>query len=102
MASPTTITARLDNGLTLILRELHRVPVVSCWVWYRVGSRNEPPGLTGISHWVEHMLFKGTPRFPPGSIFREVNRWGGTLNGFSGRGGVLHRRGYAQPASVPS
>lgn len=83
MASPTTITARLDNGLTLILRELHRVPVVSCWVWYRVGSRNEPPGLTGISHWVEHMLFKGTPRFPPGSIFREVNRWGGTLNGFT-------------------
>ncbi len=83
MGSPTTITARLDNGLTVILRELHRVPVVSCWVWYRVGSRNEPPGLTGISHWVEHMLFKGTPRFPPGSIFREVNRWGGTLNGFT-------------------
>lgn len=83
MASPTTITARLDNGLAVILRELHRVPVVSCWVWYRVGSRNEPPGLTGISHWVEHMLFKGTPRFPPGSIFREVNRWGGTLNGFT-------------------
>uniref|UniRef100_A0A7C2WRR5 Insulinase family protein n=2 Tax=Thermorudis TaxID=1649508 RepID=A0A7C2WRR5_9BACT len=83
MASPTTITARLDNGLTVVLRELHRVPVVSCWVWYRVGSRNEPPGLTGISHWVEHMLFKGTPRFPPGSIFREVNRWGGTLNGFT-------------------
>lgn len=83
MASPTTIIGRLDNGLTVVLRELHRVPVVSCWVWYRVGSRNEPPGLTGISHWVEHMLFKGTPRFPPGSIFREVNRWGGTLNGFT-------------------
>jgi zinc protease len=83
MANPPTITVRLDNGLTLVLRELHRVPVVSCWVWYRVGSRNELPGLTGISHWVEHMLFKGTPRFPPGRIFREVNRWGGTLNGFT-------------------
>ncbi|MCS7255883.1 MAG: insulinase family protein, partial [Thermomicrobium sp.] len=78
-----TLEARLANGLTVLVQPLRHVPVVSCWIWYRVGSRNELPGLTGISHWVEHMLFKGTPRFPPGSIFRQVNRWGGTLNGFT-------------------
>lgn len=74
---------RLGNGLTVLVQPLRHAAVVSCWLWYRVGSRNESPGFTGISHWVEHMLFKGTPRFPPGAIFRQVNRWGGTLNGFT-------------------
>lgn len=77
------VETRLANGLTVLIQPLRHAPVVSCWIWYRVGSRNEQPGLTGISHWVEHLLFKGTPRFPPGTIFREVNRWGGTLNGFT-------------------
>ncbi|MFN3337031.1 MAG: M16 family metallopeptidase, partial [Thermomicrobium sp.] len=77
------VETRLENGLTVLVQPLRHAPVVSCWMWYRVGSRNELPGLTGISHWVEHMLFKGTARFPPGAIFRQVNRWGGTLNGFT-------------------
>ena len=54
----------LDNGLTVLLKEIHTAPVISHWVWYRVGSRNEVKGKTGISHWVEHMQFKGTKRFP--------------------------------------
>ncbi len=73
----------LDNGLTILTRESHRVPVASFWVWYRVGARNEVPGITGISHWAEHMLFKGTPTWKPGAIFRAVNKYGGTLNGFT-------------------
>jgi zinc protease len=73
----------LDNGLTVIVRESHRVPVASFWVWYRVGARNEPLGQTGISHWVEHMLFKGTPDYKPGEIFRTINKYGGMLNGFT-------------------
>ncbi|HUZ01303.1 MAG TPA: pitrilysin family protein, partial [Thermomicrobiaceae bacterium] len=81
--TPPTLTTRLDNGLTVILRESHRAPVASFWVWYRVGARNEVPGITGISHWTEHMLFKGTPTFPPGTIFRTVNKHGGSLNGFT-------------------
>src|SRR5450756_2238804 len=56
-----TRRAVLANGLNVITREVHHVPIASFWVWYRVGSRNEVPGLTGISHWVEHMMFKGTP-----------------------------------------
>ena len=49
---------RLRNGLTVILRTVHTVPIVSFWVWYRVGSRHEHTGRTGSSHWVEHMQFK--------------------------------------------
>lgn len=75
----------LDNGLEVILKPIHSAPVVSSWIWYRVGARNEMPGQTGISHWVEHMMFKGTPTFPKGTIMKEVNRNGGTLNGFTGQ-----------------
>ena len=53
-------THQLDNGLQVILQPTRAAPVASFWLWYRVGSRNEVPGLTGLSHWVEHMLFKGT------------------------------------------
>lgn len=70
----------LDNGLTILTRELHHAPVTSFWVWYRVGSRNEIPGITGISHWVEHMMFKGTETFPKGAIDREISRLGGSFN----------------------
>jgi zinc protease len=72
--------ARLRNGLLVLLKEIHAAPLVSLWVWYRVGSRNERAGLTGISHWVEHMQFKGTPAFPAGSLDRAVSREGGLWN----------------------
>ncbi|MCO6452464.1 MAG: insulinase family protein [Caldilineales bacterium] len=75
--------SRLDNGLLVLLREVHHAPVASFWIWYRVGSRNERPGLTGISHWVEHMLFKGTPAYPEGEFDRMVQREGGYLNGMT-------------------
>ena len=77
------INYTLTNGLQVLLKPIHTAPVVSNWIWYRVGSRNEQPGTTGISHWVEHMMFKGTPTFPKGSIMLEVNRNGGVLNGFT-------------------
>lgn len=73
----------LPNGLLVLTKEVHSAPVATCWIWYRVGSRNEPSGLTGISHWVEHMLFKGTPSMPKGSLDRLVARNGGTFNGFT-------------------
>src|SRR5215211_2546006 len=74
------VQTRLDNGLGVILHEDHSAPVVSFWTWYRVGSRNERPGKTGLSHWVEHMQFKGTASIAKGQIFRDVSRVGGTLN----------------------
>jgi zinc protease len=72
--------ARLRNGLLVLLKEIHAAPLISLWVWYRVGSRNERAGMTGISHWVEHMQFKGTPAFPGGSLDRAVSREGGLWN----------------------
>ena len=73
----------LDNGLTVILKEVHTAPVISWWVAYKVGSRNEPTGKTGISHWVEHMMFKGTEQFPAGMLDREIDRSGGQWNAFT-------------------
>jgi zinc protease len=73
----------LDNGLSVVLREMHHAPVTSFWVWYRVGSRNEGTGITGISHWVEHMLFKGTPDYPKGEFDKAVAREGGHFNGMT-------------------
>src|SRR5258708_3311486 len=73
----------LDNGLRVILREVRERPLVGLWMWYRVGGRNELPGTTGVSHWVEHMLFKGGKRFGKGDITKEISRRGGALNAFT-------------------
>lgn len=73
----------LDNGLTVLLKEMHHAPVASFMIWYRVGSRNERTGCTGASHWVEHMLFKGTPRFPSDLLERQISREGGYWNAFT-------------------
>ena len=70
----------LPNGLTVHLKEIHTAPIISTWVWYRVGSRNEHRGITGSSHWVEHMQFKGTDKFPSGYLDREISRVGGMWN----------------------
>ncbi|MEN9937975.1 MAG: hypothetical protein RLZZ387_4554 [Chloroflexota bacterium] len=76
-------THTLSNGMLVLTRESHSAPVATCFVWYRVGSRNETLGNTGISHWVEHMLFKGTPNIPKGAMDRLIARNGGTFNGFT-------------------
>lgn len=73
----------LPNGLLVLLNEMHTAPIVSQWIWYRVGSRDELPGVTGASHWVEHMMFKGTPQFPLGALDRAISREGGYMNAFT-------------------
>jgi zinc protease len=74
---------RLSNGLEVLILEDHAVPLVTVQVWYRVGSRNERPGITGISHFLEHMMFKGTPKYGPGLYSQLVQRYGGTQNAFT-------------------
>lgn len=73
----------LNNGLVVLLKEIHTSPIISHWIWYRVGSRNERPGLTGISHWVEHMQFKGTSLFPSNVLDKAIAREGGIWNAFT-------------------
>ncbi len=73
----------LENGLKVILRPIPDTKAVSTWVTYRVGSRNEVPGMTGSTHWVEHMLFKGGGKLAKGEIDRLISRVGGKMNAFT-------------------
>ncbi len=83
MTKDKVTKTQLSNGLSVLVKEAHTAPVASFWVWYRVGSRNEHLGITGISHWVEHMLFKGTPKFPKGTVDKAIAREGGVFNGYT-------------------
>jgi len=73
----------LDNGLKVLLLEEHKAPVVTFHVWYRVGSRNEQIGRTGLAHLVEHMMFKGTEKIGSQEFSRRVRRNGGRDNAFT-------------------
>ena len=73
----------LDNGLKVLVSPVHTAPLVSVWCWYRVGSRDEGPGRTGASHWVEHMNFKGTRNIPRDEMKGLVERFGGLWNGYT-------------------
>ncbi len=83
LAADPVVEATLDNGLRVLLLEDHRSPVVSFQMWYRVGSRNELPGATGIAHFLEHMMFKGTPTHGRGQFARVVEQNGGRDNAFT-------------------
>ena len=76
-------TARLANGLEVIVVTSRRAPVVSHMVWYKVGSIDEPQGLSGIAHFLEHLMFKGTPTVPAGEFSKTVSRNGGQDNAFT-------------------
>ena len=76
---------RLENGLKILVKEDHRAPVVVTQVWYKVGSSYEPEGITGISHALEHMMFKGTDKYPAGEFSRIISANGGSDNAFTGQ-----------------
>ncbi len=75
----------LDNGLKVIVEEDHRAPIAVTQVWYKVGSSYEHQGITGISHLLEHMMFKGTAKHPAGEFSRIIAANGGDQNAFTGR-----------------
>ena len=77
------VAATLDNGLRVLLLEDHRSPIVSFQVWYHVGSRNEQRGVSGLAHFLEHMMFKGTARHGPRQFARLVEQNGGQDNAFT-------------------
>lgn len=74
---------KLDNGMQIVVKEDHRAPIVVHQVWYRVGSHHEHSGKTGISHMLEHMMFKGTHKYKPGEFSRRVSQMGGQENAFT-------------------
>jgi zinc protease len=83
-AAPKVHEFKLDNGLILLIQEDHRAPVAVSQIWYKVGSSYEHDGLTGISHMLEHMMFKGTRKHAPGEFSRIIAANGGSENAFTG------------------
>jgi zinc protease len=79
------VEATLANGLRVLLQEDHRSPIASVQIWYRVGSRDERVGLTGLSHYLEHMMFKGTPTHGPRVHSKLIEAVGGQDNAFTSR-----------------
>jgi len=81
--APRVTEETLDNGLRILVLEDHRSPIATIQTWYRVGSRNEIPGATGLAHFLEHMMFKGTPANGKGQFSRIVEENGGQDNAFT-------------------
>src|SRR5262245_8757332 len=73
----------LANGLTVLIQEEHTAPLASVWCWYKVGSKDERPGLTGVSHWCEHMNFRGTTNIPRDQVKGIIEQYGGSWNGYT-------------------
>ena len=85
----------LPNGLKVLLKEEHKSPVVTFQIWYRVGSRNERLGKTGLSHVLEHMMFKGAKRFGPKQFSQVVQRNGGNDNAFTSKNYTAYFENFA-------
>ena len=84
VAGADQIVARtLPNGLKVVVWPDHDIPNVAMYTWYRVGSRNERPGLTGLSHYFEHMMFNGTKTRAPGEFDRVMEASGGANNAYT-------------------
>lgn len=79
----TTQEFKLSNGLKILVREDHRAPIAVSMLWYNVGSSDEPGGITGVSHAIEHIMFKGTPRYPLGVFSKTIASVGGQENAFT-------------------
>lgn len=81
---PSTVHEHvLDNGLRVLIQEVHTAPLATVWGWYRVGSKDEGPGLTGVSHWVEHMNFRGSTNIPREKVKGIIEQFGGYWNGYT-------------------
>ncbi len=85
LAEPVVSDFTLENGMRAVVIEDHRAPVVTHMVWYRVGSADEPPGKTGIAHYLEHLMFKGTDKIAHGQFSKIIAANGGQDNAFTSR-----------------
>jgi len=80
----------LENGLDIILHQDKSDPVVAVAIQFHVGSNREKPGRTGFAHYFEHMLFQKSENLPAGSFFKNIDNWGGTLNGGTWQDGTVY------------
>ena len=80
---PEVTYFKMENGLDVVVIPDHRAPVVTHMVWYRVGAADEAPGVSGIAHFLEHLMFKGTEKIAPGEFSKIIARHGGEDNAFT-------------------
>lgn len=85
----------LPNGLKVLTLENHKAPVITFQIWYKVGSRNEPVGKTGVSHLLEHMMFKGTKKYGPQQFSKTVQKNGGNDNAFTSKDYTAYFQNFA-------
>jgi zinc protease len=88
---------KLSNGLRVILVENHTVPIISYQTWYRVGSVDEHPGITGMSHLFEHLMFKGTPKYGPKQFFLQLEAKGADVNAYTTRDYTVYHETFVSP-----
>ena len=86
---------RLDDGLTVCVLSNRAAPVVTTALWYRAGTRDEPPGHGGIAHFLEHMMFKGAATYGPGDIDRRTQALGGDNNAFTSHDATVYHFNFA-------
>src|SRR5437016_13321546 len=84
-------TKTLKNGMKVLVQTDHSIPNISLYIFYRIGSRNERPGTTGISHFFEHMLFNGAKKYGPGELDKVMEANGGSNNADTTRHVAVHQ-----------
>src|SRR4051812_10850112 len=75
----------LKNGMQVVVIPNHRAPVITHMIWYKVGAAEETPGKSGMAHYLEHLLFKGTAKMAPGEFSKTIKTLGGNDNAFTGQ-----------------
>jgi zinc protease len=99
LPEPGQVTeARLDNGLRVLVWPDHDIPNVAMYLWFRVGSRNEAPGITGVSHFFEHMMFNGAKKYGPGEFDRVMEAKGGANNAFTSNDVTVYQNWFPKDA----
>src|ERR1041385_2991540 len=81
-AAPSVQQFTLDNGMLVVVVPDHRTPVVTHMLWYRIGAADDPYGKSGIAHFLEHLMFKGTKKSPGGAFSQQIAAVGGQENAF--------------------
>ncbi len=84
-SGPDIESFRLSNGMEVVLVPNHRVPAISHTLWLNIGAADDPRGKSGLAHYLEHLMFKGTPNLPSGEFSRKIEKLGGNHNAFTGR-----------------
>ncbi len=91
-------THTLKNGMKILVQEDHSIPSVALYIFYRVGSRNERPGITGISHFFEHMMFNGAKKYGPGEFDRVMEANGGSNNAYTSENVTVYQDWFPRSA----